>query len=293
MFCKRAGAALLFGSILFTTVNSAAVCAVADDKKVAKSQTSSKNIKVGNEGSGVGSLAGGIGNADKALYGGGGTLLGLTAGAVAGYCSKKYSSNKVDDGNNNDNNNTYSETEKEKKSDNDQKSVVSAGGKLSVLDFLGAVSYLLNCVFGIGSDIKIDSELNKEKLKTVVVIHSIGIIVFIFYIIFVDFSNRLLYMYKPFKKFLYMEMACYFLCPVAGMFLHFFNSYLLRNGNTSSEWGDEDVSEGEYKKIKEEDKKIKEENMVDSVNLLVNNLQDDLNNYYGKGRFKVNLEILS
>ena len=77
------------------------------------------------------------------------------------------------------------------------------------------------------------------------------------------------------------------------MFLHFFNSYLLRNGNTSSEWGDEDVSEGEYKKIKEEDKKIKEENMVDSVNLLVNNLQDDLNNYYGKGRFKVNLEILS
>ena len=204
MFCKRAGAALLFGSILFTTVNSSAVCAVADDKKVAKSQTSSNNIKVGNEGSGVGSLAGGIGNADKALYGGGGTLLGLTAGAVAGYCSKKYSSNKVDDGNNNDNNNTYSETEKEKKSDNDQKSVVSAGGKLSVLDFLGAVSYLLNCVFGIGSDIKIDSELNKEKLKTVVVIHSIGIIVFIFYIIFVDFSNRLLYMYKPFKKFLYI-----------------------------------------------------------------------------------------
>ena len=330
MFCKRAGAALLFGSMMFTMVNAANVYAVVGNEDASESQTSSNNKE---ETKASGNLVG-ICNTNKALYGAGGILLGLATGAVAGYCSKKDSSNKGDDGNssdNNANNDTYSETEKEKGSDNDQSEV---GSKVSLLDFLGAISYLLNYAFGIGSDIKIYSKLNKEKLATVVVIHSIGVILFILYIFTVNVWSYFFYLQYSTIVFFLGEMVCYFLCPVAGLFLHVLNSYMvpkqldwtsvitlnekeerfldqnpeslnqdpksLNQDPKSSGQGIKLIDVAANRTILDEDEDEKEKNIITvmnneevSVKMLVDNLQGDLNEFYGEGKYKITLNKLS
>ena len=248
-FGKKFSSALLFGSMIFSTVNGVSVYGAESDtivEQVAEelgdasddvqglAEDGEKRLTYCHilEGRGENESSGsklGFGLAGAA----GGALIGVAAEETVKYFKKSKKSGEVTPGSSgtddrnevkvleeelnkarSESNNFQSELKSSNKEldklRSDLKKMKQSEGGTSVLDAIGGLSYIP----GIGSDCKTDSGINAGKLATAIIMHVIGIIFFAA-LIYSELTKRSeLYWYD------YVSMGCDLICPPVGIVTH-------------------------------------------------------------------------
>ncbi len=236
-FGKRFSSALLFGSMIFSTVNGVSVYGEESDtivEQVAEElgdasndvQDLSENDEtredkvVGSQNKSSGSKLG-FGLASAA----GGALIGVAAEETVKNLKKSPGSSGTSNSNEvetlkkdlNEARSKIDNSQSELKSSNkeldklrsDLNKMKQGMGETSVLDAIGALSYIP----GIGSDCKTDSGFNVGKLATVITMHVIGIIC----VAAILHLSKKLGGIKPFG---YVAVVCDVICPPVGLVAH-------------------------------------------------------------------------